>query len=59
MSDDFFDEAKVLEKFGVMPNQIKELLALVGDKADNILALLKLDQKRQQNGLMNLGQLIL
>ena len=59
MSDDFFDEAKVLEKFGVMPNQIKELLALVGDKADNIPGITKVGPKTAANGLMNMGQLIL
>ncbi|MFZ5800954.1 MAG: 5'-3' exonuclease, partial [Candidatus Omnitrophota bacterium] len=31
-----FDEKKVLEAFGVEPKQIRDLLALMGDKTDNI-----------------------
>ena len=55
MSDDFFDEAKVLEKFGVMPNQIKELLALVGDKADNIPGITKVGPKTAAKWLNEFG----
>ena len=36
MSHQIFDEQKVFEKFGVKPNQIRDLLALVGDSSDNI-----------------------
>ena len=32
----FYDTAKVKEKFGVLPSQIPDLLAIAGDKADNI-----------------------
>ncbi len=57
MSDDFFDEAKVLEKFGVMPNQIKELLALVGDKADNIPGITKVGPKTAAKWLNEFGSI--
>jgi DNA polymerase-1 len=36
MSNTYFDEAGVVEKFGVRPNQIIDYLALVGDTSDNI-----------------------
>ena len=34
--DKLYDEAAVLEKFGVLPRQIPDFLALVGDSADGI-----------------------
>ncbi|XOV86241.1 MAG: DNA polymerase I [Pseudomonadota bacterium] len=36
MTDTLLDEAGVVEKFGVRPNQIRDYLALVGDSSDNI-----------------------
>ena len=36
MTDTFMDEAGVVEKFGVRPEQIIDYLALVGDTSDNI-----------------------
>lgn len=36
MSDTMMDEAGVVEKFGVRPDQIVDYLALVGDTSDNI-----------------------
>ena len=36
MSDTVTDEAGVMEKFGVRPNQIIDFLALTGDSVDNI-----------------------
>lgn len=36
MNDSLMDEAGVVEKFGVKPNQIIDYLALVGDTSDNI-----------------------
>ena len=36
MSHQIFNEDKVFEKFGVKPNQIRDMLALVGDTSDNI-----------------------
>lgn len=34
--NEVYDAARIVEKFGVMPNKIAELLALAGDKVDNI-----------------------
>ncbi len=36
MTETLLDEAGVVEKFGVRPNQIRDYLALVGDTSDNI-----------------------
>lgn len=36
MSNSYLDEAGVLEKFGVKPNQIIDYLALMGDTVDNV-----------------------
>ncbi len=36
MKGELFDQAGVVEKMGVRPNQILDLLALTGDSADNI-----------------------
>ncbi len=36
MTDQYLDEAGVVSKFGVRPNQIIDYLALVGDTVDNI-----------------------
>ena len=36
MTDEYLDEAGVVSKFGVRPNQIIDYLALVGDTVDNI-----------------------
>ncbi len=36
MSDQILDENKVKEKFGVVPEQIIDYLALIGDKVDNV-----------------------
>ncbi|MFN4319522.1 MAG: 5'-3' exonuclease H3TH domain-containing protein [Aquificaceae bacterium] len=36
ISGEVFDKKKVLEKFGVLPERLKDYLALVGDKVDNI-----------------------
>ncbi len=36
ISGEVFDRRKVLEKFGVPPEKLKDYLALVGDKVDNI-----------------------
>ncbi len=45
MTHQNFDEAKVFEKFGVQPNQIRDMLALVGDSSDNIPGVPKVGQK--------------
>jgi DNA polymerase-1 len=36
ISEEVFDENKVIEKFGVHPQKLADYLALVGDKTDNI-----------------------
>jgi DNA polymerase-1 len=36
ISEEVFDENKVIEKFGVPPKKLADYLALVGDKTDNI-----------------------
>lgn len=35
-TDDVYDQAKVVEKFGVVPASIPDYLALIGDKSDNV-----------------------
>ena len=45
MTHQIFDEKKVFEKFGVKPNQIRDMLALVGDSSDNIPGVPKVGQK--------------
>ena len=57
MSNEFFNEEYVLEKFGVRPNQISELLALVGDKADNIPGITKVGNKTAAKWLNQHGSL--
>ena len=57
MSNEFFNEEYVLEKFGVSPNKISELLALVGDKADNIPGITKVGNKTAAKWLNQHGNL--
>ena len=45
MTHQIFDEEKVLDKFGVKPSQIRDLLALTGDSSDNIPGIPKVGQK--------------
>src|SRR5210317_922304 len=45
MKHQIFTEDKVFEKFGVQPNQIRDMLALVGDSSDNIPGVPKVGQK--------------
>ena len=45
MTHQIFDEKKVLDKFGVKPTQIRDLLALTGDSSDNIPGIPKVGQK--------------
>jgi DNA polymerase-1 len=45
MTHQIFDEKKVFEKFGVKPNQIRDMLALTGDTSDNIPGIPKVGQK--------------
>jgi DNA polymerase-1 len=45
MSDEVMDEAGVLNKFGVRPDQIIDYLALIGDSSDNIPGVNKVGPK--------------
>ncbi|VAW75389.1 DNA polymerase I [hydrothermal vent metagenome] len=45
MSDTILDEASVVEKFGVRPDQIIDYLALMGDSSDNIPGVPKVGPK--------------
>ena len=45
MKHKIFNEEGVFEKFGVRPNQIRDMLALVGDTSDNIPGVPKVGQK--------------
>ena len=57
MTHKTFDEAKVFEKFGVKPNQIRDMLALVGDSSDNIPGVPKVGQKTAAKWLNEYGDL--
>ena len=57
MKNEIFDEAKVFEKFGVKPNQIRDMLALVGDTSDNIPGVPKVGQKTAAKWLIEYGNL--
>ena len=57
MKNEIFDEAKVFEKFGVKPNQIRDMLALVGDTSDNIPGVPKVGQKTAAKWLTEYGDL--
>ena len=51
MSNEVLDEAGVMKKFGVKPNQIIDYLALVGDTSDNIPGVQKVGPKTAVNWL--------
>ena len=57
MTHKTFDEAKVFEKFGVKPNQIRDMLALVGDSSDNIPGVPKVGQKTAAKWLNEHGNI--
>ena len=57
MKHKIFNEESVLEKFGVKPNQIRDLLALVGDASDNIPGVPKVGQKTAAKWLNQYGDL--
>ena len=57
VSNEFFDEKYVEEKFGVLPNKIAELLALVGDKSDNIPGITKVGNKTASKWLNQYGNI--
>ena len=57
MTHQIFDEKKVFEKFGVKPNQIRDMLALVGDSSDNIPGVSKVGQKTAAKWLIEFDNL--
>ena len=57
MSNEFFNNRYVKEKFGVEPKLVAELLALVGDKADNIPGITKVGNKTASKWLNTYGSL--
>ena len=57
MKHKIFNEESVFEKFGVKPNQIRDLLALVGDTSDNIPGVPKVGQKTAAKWLNQYGDL--
>ena len=57
MKHKIFNEEGVFEKFGVKPNQIRDMLALVGDTSDNIPGVPKVGQKTAAKWLNEYGNL--
>jgi DNA polymerase-1 len=57
MSNETFDEAGVLAKFGVRPDQIVDYLALIGDSVDNIPGVDKVGPKTAAKWLQQFGSL--
>ena len=57
MKHKIFNEDAVFEKFGVKPNQIRDMLALVGDTSDNIPGVPKVGQKTAAKWLAEYGDL--
>ncbi|MES2207767.1 MAG: DNA polymerase I [Pseudomonadota bacterium] len=57
MTNETFDEAKVMEKFGVHPNQIVDYLTLVGDTVDNVPGVPKVGPKTAAKWLAQYGSL--
>ncbi len=57
MSNELLDEAGVMHKFGVMPTQIIDFLALVGDSADNIPGVEKVGPKTAAKWLQKYSSL--
>ena len=57
MSGEVLDEAGVLDKFGVRPDQIVDYLALIGDTADNVPGVPKWGPKTAAKWLAEYGTL--
>ena len=57
MSNETFDEAGVLAKFDVRPDQILDLLTLIGDTVDNIPGVAKVGPKTAAKWLAQYGSL--
>jgi DNA polymerase-1 len=57
MSNETLDEAGVLAKFGVRPNQLLDLLTLTGDAVDNVPGVAKVGPKTAAKWLVQYGTL--
>jgi DNA polymerase-1 len=57
MSNEVFDEAGVLTKFGVRPEQIVDYLTLIGDSVDNVPGVEKVGPKTAAKWLTQYGTL--
>ena len=57
MSNETFDEAGVVAKFGVKPDQIIDYLTLIGDSVDNIPGVDKVGPKTAAKWLQQYGTL--
>lgn len=57
MKNEILNPAGVLEKFGVRPDQIRDFLALVGDKVDNVPGIEKCGEKTAAKWLAEFGSL--
>ena len=57
MSNETFDEAGVLAKFGIKPTQIIDYLTLIGDSVDNIPGVEKVGPKTAVKWLQEFGTL--
>jgi DNA polymerase-1 len=57
MSNETFDEAGVIAKFGVRPDQIVDYLTLIGDSVDNIPGVEKVGPKTAAKWLQQFGTL--
>ena len=57
MKNETLNPAGVLEKFGVRPNQIRDFLALMGDKVDNVPGIEKCGEKTAAKWLAEFGSL--
>jgi DNA polymerase-1 len=57
MSNETYDEARVLAKFGVRPDQIVDYLTLIGDSVDNIPGVDKVGAKSAARLLQRYGSL--
>ena len=53
----FYDEEKVKERYGVGPDRMVDLLALVGDKIDNIPGVPSIGEKTGRDLLLEFGSL--
>ena len=57
MKNETLNPAGVLEKFGVRPDQIRDFLALMGDKVDNVPGIEKCGEKTAAKWLAEFGSL--